>query len=209
MIENLHLVFTYPEGISSEFIEEDISQLKDNDLNLYVTRQENSIYAGFEWIVPTFFATYILKPYFESFLQEAGKDHYQLLKDACKKILAKGKVTDVKIITPEQSFQKRSVNYNESIAVSILFQMKTERRIKMLFNSNLDLQDWENALDEFSDIILEHYQNYPNDRLSHEIKDLSPKPHYVIYVKINPITKELEFHDDITLSLEARNSNQK
>jgi hypothetical protein len=60
------------------------------------------------------------------------------------------------------------------------------------------LDDWENELEEFLILIRDHYQDYPNDKISEKIKDLSPKEYYTIYVILSPETKELEFHDDIT-----------
>ncbi|MDI6047012.1 hypothetical protein [Flavobacterium yafengii] len=205
MKDNLHLVFTYPEGFPQEIIDNDIFQVDGKDLKIHITKQENETYAAMEWIVPTFFATYILKPYFDSFLQEAGKDHYELLKNACKKMLAKGKVTQVQLISASKSTQKLSGKYSQSLAVSILMETKTNRQIKLLFDNNLALSDWENAVDEFFTYTLEHYQNFPNDQLSDQIKDLSPKLYSTIYVKINPSSKKLEFHDDNTLVLDIKN----
>lgn len=205
MIENSHLVFTYPERFPQDIIDSDMSEIEAKDLKIHIEKHKNETYAAMEWIVPTFFATYFLKPYFEVFLQEAGKDHYQLLKNACKKMLEKGKATQVQLISATKSTEKLSKSYSQSHSVSIVAQMKTNRQIKLLFDNNLELSDWENALEEFSNYILEHYQNYPNDQLSDQTKDLSPKVYYTIYVKINPKSKKLEFHDDNSLMTEARN----
>lgn len=204
MKEDLHIVFVYPESFSQQIIDAELGEVNVKNLQFQVARQENSMYAAMEWIVPTFFATYFLKPYFEAFLQEAGKDHYELVKSACKKMLAKGKVSKSHLISASESTQKLSGNYTQSHTVSITFQMKTGRQVKMLFDDNLDLTDWENAFDEFSGYIIEHYENFPTDNFSNKIKDLSPKQYYSIYVKINPKTKKLEFHDNDTLMLESR-----
>lgn len=204
MQENLHLLIVYPENFSEELIEKDISELDLEKLNIQIERQKNEAYSAMEWIVPTFFATYILKPYFDAFLGEAGKDNYQSLKSYCKKMLAKGKEIEAHLIPATLSTEKLSKTYSQSLAVSILVETKTKRQIKMLFDNNLSLYEWENAMEKFSDLITEHYENYPNDKLSYLIKDLSPKPYYTIYIKINPITKDLEFHDDHTLISESR-----
>jgi hypothetical protein len=198
MKDNLHLVFTYPESYSEEIIDKDIAELETPNIKIHIERHENEVYAAMEWIVPTLFAGIVLKPYFESFFQEAGKDHYQLLKKGLKKMLVRGKETDVKLITANESSQKLSKSYTQSLAVSILLQTKTGRNIKLLFDNNLKLEDWENELEEFLILIREHYQDYPNDKISEKIKDLSPKEYYTIYVILSPETKELEFHDDIT-----------
>lgn len=204
MQENLHLLIVYPENFPEELIEKDISELDLKKLNIQIEKQKNEAYSAMEWIVPTFLATYILKPYFDAFLGEAGKDNYQSLKAFCKKMLAKGKEIDAHLVPATLSTEKLSKTYSQSLAVSILIETKTKRQIKMLFDNNLSLYEWENAMEKFSDLITEHYENYPNDKLSYSIKDLSPKPYYTIYVKINPITKGLEFHDDHTLISESR-----
>ncbi|CAD0009696.1 hypothetical protein [Flavobacterium chungangense] len=204
MKENLHLLITYPENFPEELIEKDISELDLKNLNIQIEKQQNDLYSAMEWMVPTFLATYILKPYFDSFLAEAGKDNYQTLKVFCKKMLAKGKDIEAHLVPATLSTEKLSKTYSQSLAVSILVETKTKRQIKMLFDNNLGLYEWENAMEEFSNLITEHYENYPNDKLSNAIKDLSPKQYYTIYVKINPITKVLEFHDDHTLISESR-----
>ncbi|MDY0985872.1 hypothetical protein SOM12_00450 [Flavobacterium sp. CFBP9031] len=205
MENDLHLVFTYPENFPKEIIDDDIAKIESQNLEIHIEKQGIETYASFEWIVPTFFATYLLKPYFESFLQEAGKDHYQLLKNSCKKMLERGKETQVKLISASKSTKKLSKKYNQSLSVSILAETKTKRLIKLLFDNDLELDDWENAVEELSNYLLDHYQNYPSDQLSDKIKDLSQKPHHTIYVKINPKSKKLEFHDDSTLMMETRN----
>jgi hypothetical protein len=204
MQENLHLLIVYPENFPEEIIEKDISELDLEKLNIQIEKQKNEAYSAMEWIVPTFLATYVLKPYFDAFLGEAGKDNYQSLKAFCKKMLAKGKEMEVHLVPATLSTEKLSKTYSQSLAVSILIETKTKRQIKMLFDNNLSLYEWENAMEKFSDLISEHYENYPNDKLSYAIKDLSPKPYYTIYVKINPTTKDLEFHDDHTLISESR-----
>lgn len=204
MQNDFHLVVTYPESFPQNIIDEEITEIKTSDIKIHIVKKENDIFAAMEWMVPTFFATYLLKPYFESFLKEAGKDHYEIVKNVCKKMLEKGKSNPAKLISASQSTEKLSKNYSQSISVSILFQTKSNRQIKLLFDNNLELSDWENALDNFSEYILEHYQNFPNDQLSDKIKDLSQKEYYVIYVKINPTTKQLEFHDDHTLIKESK-----
>lgn len=205
MNKKVHLGFVYPKGFPQEIIDEEISEVKSEKLYFEIGRQENEVYAAMEWVVPTLFATYILKPYFESFIKEAGKDHYEMLKSFCKKQLARGKTMDSHLISADQSNLKISKNYTQSHSVSITFQSKTGRQVKLLFDNNLELKDWENALEEFSKYIIEHYSNFPNDQFTDKIKDLSPKEYFVIYIKINPISKELEFHDDHTLILESKN----
>jgi hypothetical protein len=42
-----------------------------------------------EWFIPTAIVFFVAKSYFDGFLKEAGKDHYQLLKSKLSKTAAK------------------------------------------------------------------------------------------------------------------------
>ena len=86
------VVFVFPETFSDEKINEEISSVRFSKLDLRILKRGNEAYNGFEWIIPTAFAAYILKPYFDSFLSEAEKDHYKILKASLKKLIEKGKI---------------------------------------------------------------------------------------------------------------------
>ena len=60
--------------LTEEFIEDKIRGFNSSHLNLKVQKVEKDAWIAFEWVVPTAFGVYILKPYFDSFLKEAGKD---------------------------------------------------------------------------------------------------------------------------------------
>jgi len=191
------IVFIFPETFSDEKINEEISSVKFYELDLRILKRGNEAYNGFEWIIPTAFAAYILKPYFDSFLLEAGKDHYKILKASLKKLIEKGKIFKSAAISATQSPDKLSQKYSQSLTVSLEFQTINNRHVKLLFDDNLDINDWNNAVEQILELLAENYESFPNDRLTIEINTLNTKHHRIIYSIINPETKKLEFKDDI------------
>ena len=187
------IIFNYPTSYPQEEIEKEISGIKDEKLDLKVNKENPRAYMALEWIVPTIFGVYILKPYFNAFLSEMGKDHYQLLKKGLKKIVKKIKQLKARMIASSDSPDKLSKKYTKSVVISIVAQCNNNQQIKLLFNNELELVYWESAIDEFLDYLLENYNSYPKDRLSTIIKEKSQKVSEVIYVIINPETKRIEF----------------
>ena len=126
MKENLpDILFVYPDGIPDEFINNEISEFYFENLDIKIQKKGNEPFSSFEWIYPTAFIVCIFKPYFEGFMSEAGKDHYQILKKGLKKYIEKGKLIDVKLVAATQSTKKLSENYNQSLSnnnlISLLF----------------------------------------------------------------------------------------
>lgn len=190
------IVLIYPNDFPDEIIKNEIENFTKEQLNLRVEKVENDMFMAFEWIVPTAFGVYILKPYFDSFLKEAGKDHYILLKKGLKKIVEKGKLIKAKMIPATKSTKKLSENYNQSLVISIELQTKSNRHIKLLFDNELDKDDWEDAIDQLLDLVIENYESYPNDKLSEKINRRIENNESIAYGIINKETKKVEFFDD-------------
>jgi hypothetical protein len=190
------IVFIYPEDFPQEIITDELSSIQQDNLDVRVVKKGNGAYNGFEWIIPTAFGAYILKPYFDSFLSEAGKDHYDILKKSLKKLIEKGKQFETKAIASDQSPDKLSKSYTQSLTVSIEFQTLDNRHIKLIFDNNLSIEDWNDGIEKFIQLISENYETYPNDKLSQKIAELNTKAGRIIYVLINSESKELEFFDD-------------
>ncbi len=190
------IILIYPDNCPDEFIDEEIKDFTNEKLNLKIEKVENDAFMAFEWVLPTAFGVYILKPYFDSFLKEAGKDHYKLLKSGLKKIVEKGKLIKAKMISATQSNEKLSKRYNQSLVVSIELQTKNNRQIKLLFDNELEKSDWEDAIDQLFDLVIENYESFPNDELSVKINERVENNRSIVYGVINQETKEVEFFDD-------------
>lgn len=190
------IVLLYPTEFPEKLIEQEILSIYTDKLDLKIFKEDNGSFMAFEWLVPTAFGIYILKPYFNSFLSEAGKDHYNILKSGLKKIVEKGKLIKAKMVAARASTHKLSKDYNQSLVVSLTIQTKNNRQIKLLFDNDLEKSDWDYAIDQILDFVIEHYESFPDDELTKSIREKSEKDHEIIYLIINPISKELEFNVD-------------
>ena len=195
------ILLTYPSGFPEEHMKYEFSQIHVEGINIKIKQEDPEPYCSFEWIVPTIFGAYLFKPYFESFLSEAGKDHYQILKKGIKTIIKKGKVIKSELIAAETSTEKLSGKYDQSGSVSLIIQTKNNKQLKLLFDESLTLNDWEDAIDQILDYSIENYENFPNDQLTKNIESLNKEkqPNY-IYALINTETKKIEFFDDKKLA---------
>lgn len=195
MKEKPDIAIIYPNYFPINLGEIVISDIRHEKLNIYLKREEPKIWASAEWAIPGLIAVYVLKPYFESFLKEAGKDHYNLLKQSFNKLLKLNKNIPVETITSTASPIKLDKENTQSKAISIHIEIKDGRKIKLLFDNKLELDDWINALDNIMDRVQNSYLEYPNDELTLELESLEKDPRFEIFAIINKETIEWEFLD--------------
>jgi hypothetical protein len=136
-----HIGFICPENIPDVIVEDLLKSLDSQDLHLLIRRTPPSIYNSFEWAFPGIIAAYILKPYFESFLKEAGKDHYIALNKWLKDLVKKARSIKVHTISAAASSEKLDPHYSQSKSISIYCQTKDARMLKLLFDETLSEGD--------------------------------------------------------------------
>jgi hypothetical protein len=200
------LVYIYPSFYPEDNVAKEIEAIKHPDLNIVTHKnEEGSMFNAFEWIIPTAFGVYILKPYFEGFLSEAGKDHYVLLKKFIDSFLEKGKEFNFSIMAASKSTEKLSKKYNNSFSVSVELQTKNNRIVKLLFSNSLTVEEWKEANSKILDAFEDHYKNYPNDNLTSLIKKFDDKPHRKLYIIVDKNPKDISIKDDNDMISEFRN----
>jgi hypothetical protein len=198
--ETISIGLLFPDNMPSAIIEDMIQPF--NSANLEIDIKKVNIrgpFASIQWAVPTVITAYLLKPYFESFLKEAGKDHYQFVKQALHKYVEKGRRINTRIITSDNSIDKLKSHNSQSRSVSLILQLRNKRFVKLLFNNDLDQKDWDNAIDSIIDYVNDHYECESDNQFDDLIKDLEKDYRFQIYVVINKETKKLEFYDDKTI----------
>lgn len=131
---------TYVESLEHPSFAEFGRELSTEGLDFRVeSRPEPGMYAGVEWLIPTAVIVFLGRPYFDSFLKEAGKDHYQLLKKMLQKMSARffGKGTPQgKIVFTKGKAESEAPLY--SLASSIVAQVGNDLRVKLLLRSDFD-----------------------------------------------------------------------
>lgn len=191
-----HLFIEFPEAYTEDLVNEDISPFQEKDFNIGYEIKEFQLFASLEWIISTSIAVYILKPYFESFLKEMGKDHYQILSNKLKKLSQRGKQIKTTLHTASESTEKLDRSYTQSMSFSVLIQTKKGRFIKLLFDDELDQEDWDSAIDQLLEFVVEFYEKESSSALQKQISGLEKNRAFMIYSKINKESKKIEFYDD-------------
>lgn len=185
-----------PEDMPSTFLDSMVSDLSTEGLKFRVRkRPELGAIALPEWIIPTTLIAFIFKSYFDGFLTEAGKDHYTILKKWLKTIADNGRLIKITTVYATQSSDKQPVNNTQSKSFSILLQTKNNKMIKLLFDNDLEKEDWDNAIDQLLDFAIEHYKNVPNDNLTKEIERFEQNERSTVYAVVDKKSKKLSFYD--------------
>lgn len=121
------------------------------------SRPSGVLFAGVEWLMPTAVVAYVAKPYFESFLKEMGKDHYDLLKKGFNKLyerFAGPRTPDVKIVATQG---KLSEEQPYSLFFSIIADAPDGVCLKLLIPRPIEQAEYEIAISKFLDLVQSIY----------------------------------------------------
>tara|TARA_R110000823_G_scaffold315288_1_gene446478 strand:+ start:2904 stop:3488 length:585 start_codon:yes stop_codon:yes gene_type:complete len=174
MSQEIHIGISYQEDIPQDFIDEFSATVSDPRLQLKIESRSRGFYASIEWALPTLVIAYLAKPYFEGFLQEAGKDHYQALKKGILQLARRlyGK-------HPERRERKRSLLF------STIVSLQDGRSLKFVFPEGVSLEKYEVAVDSMYSLLSEHFQMYPSDSIT-EIAEKLSTPSRSLYFEFDP-----------------------
>jgi hypothetical protein len=147
----MHIGISHPPDLPSGLLDDFASAIRHPKLILLQEeRPRPGPFAGLEWLMPTAVIVYITKPYFESFLGEAGRDHYQLLKKSLAKLSSRftgagAPVTrlffsDGKVKTPEPKY---------SLTYSVVGEIGDGLSAKLLLQATFTADQCNEALISF------------------------------------------------------------
>ena len=154
-------------------------------------------YAGIEWIIPTFVVVFIAKAYFDGFLKEAGKDHYQLLKAGLVKLSNRfigTNVPEARLIFSEGKVKGEAPKY--SSAYSVYAELEEGITVKLLLQTDFSAEQCNMALCSFLDFL----QDAHDENLSpSSVKGLSDAKLVgrTLLLSYSPEFKQLEVVDPI------------
>jgi len=190
---------TYPSYFSNDFEKKLLSEIEDDRLKLVLQREDAEMWNAIKWTVPGMVSTYIFRPYFEKFLQEAGSEHFTILKRCLSNILRKNKHA----FTTSSS---KSSNQANSRAILFHIELKSGRIVKLLFDNSLSLDEWLTALDRLLDLVWKHYTEQASDELLEKLRQVKQHANFGIFATINQQTKEWEFLDLYSMLQQEKNA---
>ena len=190
IMNNSHLALIYDERIPSSILDRFCVDIKATSLDF---RQEsvpaNGPQSSLEAFAFTAIAFFLLKPYFDGFMKEAGKDHYVLLRKGLKKTWKQffGKNDDFRFTVLTTS-GKMKTEY--SLLFSIYAEIDNGRRVKLLIREDCSKEEYEATIDAFLNLIESYYFSVPYNGI--EI-DLDSETDYWgnIFVEFNPESRLL------------------
>lgn len=139
-----HLVVSHLENIPPDYFSDFTETVKSEELELSVQARESGIpFAGIEWLMPTAIVAFLAKPYFESFLQEMGKDHYALVKKGLKKLYPRVASLDAPEATLVASAGKVNKAQPCSLFFSVVFEGPQGKFFKLLVPRPIAEQEYE------------------------------------------------------------------
>jgi hypothetical protein len=125
-----------------------------------------------EWLMPTMIIVYISKPYFDGFLKEMGKDHYQILKKSFvamwDKVLGK-KAPKIVLVSGNSSPNKIKNDNPYSFYFSIVSDAKENKQFKLLIDTNCSFEEYKKIINVFLDFLEQYHNNNLNDDFVEEI----------------------------------------
>lgn len=194
--KQFHILLEVPESFP-ENLAATLQEIEHDRLKAYCVRRPSQPWAGLEWAIPGLIVAYLAKPYFEGFLQEMGKDHYEKVKSWLKELLKRSR--NISVTTLSSAENKVNLNNTQSKAISIYIDTKNGQQIKLLFDEELNLSIWQNSLDEILSLVLNNHQSYPHDDLTKMLEGLKTDSRYTIYAFLDKSTKKWRFIDDTGL----------
>ena len=135
-------------------------------------------------------------------MEEAGRDHYVLLKKKLKKLWGRffGKDKDFHYVVFTSNGE---VKQEHSLLFSIHAEIDNERMVKFLIRENCSKDDFIAGIDAFFDLIESYHSDVPYESI-----DLDSEKDYwgIILIEFDPETKSLRVLDPISRSRKKHNS---
>lgn len=171
MNELEHIGFSYQEDLPEQIASDFLDDVRRGGMVARGESRPIGYYAGIEWAVSTLVVVYVLRPYFEAFLGEAGKDHYAALKRAILRLFMK-----IYGAKPETRPSGRSLVF------SVRSVVRDGRSIKFVFPEGISHEVYERIVEELLAILAEHHAEGGGDRLA-EIVSVSSGMGGALYVE--------------------------
>jgi len=149
-----HIAVVHVNTIPSDEFEEFRQVISAPGLDVQlVERDPPGPMAGVEWLMPTLVIGFIASSYFGGFFQEAGKDHYLLVKEQFKKLYAKVAGPDTPEITLIGSAGKIRPVQPYSLYFSLVGQGPNDVSVKLLLKKQLSQVEYDQSVEAFLDFL--------------------------------------------------------
>ncbi|HBM3203609.1 TPA: hypothetical protein LVM12_002489 [Klebsiella oxytoca] len=184
----------FDENITAEFFKDFENDVEVQGLNLVIeSREPTGPMACAEWfILPVVFA-FIAKSYFDGFLKEMGKDHYQSMKESLSNLTTKVMKTPRFEPTLFSTKGKISSRSPFSLAFSILAEAEDGYTFKLLIPKATNEADYGLIANRFMDFLSDYHSGIATLESIGYISEGYRPPSGIIFVHYNADNKSIEW----------------
>ncbi|PTT01898.1 hypothetical protein DBR11_06280 [Pedobacter sp. HMWF019] len=198
------IIIRWPENLDDKDAQE-IVDLSTPELKIKgVQHEDERLFAAFEWTIPTTFIVMVSGLFFKSFMEEAGKDAYQMLKTRLKEYILKRREIKTKLVAASQSPNKLSKTYDQSLSVSMKARLHSRLVVNVMISEKVENQDADDMMDGVFEVLNMLYvqcqEAAPEGQVNGNIR---PEE---LYLLANPETKLWEILSSKEMSDRYRNS---
>lgn len=142
--EKPHLIISYLDNIPVEIPRGIVDAVQHPDLKLIeYPIERHGPFACVDWLLPTAVVVFVTKAYFDAFLKEMGKDHYNALKKGILSVWDRllRKDREIRLVSIGTEGKVKSTKY--SLAFSVWSDLNTQYKVKFLFEDQLTEDQFE------------------------------------------------------------------
>lgn len=181
------IIIGWPENFDDQQAQE-IVELSTDELKIKGIQHESErLFAAFEWIIPTSFIVMVSGLFFKSFMEEAGKDAYQMLKSHLKQYILKRREIKTQLVAAPQSSNKLSKKYDQSLSISLKARLHSRLLINVLVSEKIEDKDADDMLEGVFEVLNLLYQQCqqaaPEEKINRSVR---PEEMYLV---ANPETR--------------------
>ncbi len=162
---NLHIALHHFRKVPAGLLDEFCTSVSIDSLRFErVSRPESGPQMGIEWFVFPAIAVFLLKPYFDSFMKEAGKDHYYVLKRALKALWGELFSKDRKlrvVIGTASGIKKREY----SMLFAIYAAVDDGKLVKLLIPEECTEEEYSASIEAFLDFVESYHSKKSENKL--------------------------------------------
>jgi hypothetical protein len=138
-------------------------------------------WAAYEWIVPTTFAVTVTGLFFKSFLEEAGKDAYQIVKVLLKEYITKRWEIKTRMVAATASPNKLSKSYDQSFSISLKARLHTRILVNVMISEKVENEEMGDMLEGMFHVLELLYKDC-QQQMNEETIDTNIRPEEVYLI---------------------------
>lgn len=197
------VIIRWPDNLDDKDAHEIIA-LSTPELKIKGVQHESErLFAALEWTIPTTFMVMVSGLFFKSFMEEAGKDSYHMVKTRLKEYILKRREIKTTLVAASQSANKLSKTYDQSLTISMKARLHSRLVVNVMISEKVEGQDAADMMDGVFEVLNMLYVQC-REAAPEEQVDRNIRPEE-LYLVANPDTKLWEILSSREMSDRYRN----